>query len=248
MKVTVSQHYQDKGDSVSYKVITKEGVEREWRDSACYHGILPQLAAYEIHCRPWNGKNSAPRLMHQRFFRELIDCGIIPPEAQVRTVKGENVLILPRQGWDRHTIFVALSLYRHADCHGKSILGRTMILQQRLHKEGVHFLQCLHWALCNTDYGVWHCCINLDCRRGPYEQNTRDNPGTDLKWGLALAVFGKMSLADRARQEKLSKIKSSTFMFAHLAMQLQDFKIKSTDEILDPKYAKYYRDPELARK
>ncbi len=246
MKVSLSQNYQDKGDSVSYKAIGEDGRERRFERANCFDGVMSNLGGYEIHCRPWNGKNSAPSLTYQRFFRELIRYGVVPQGVRAGAQKGQNVLVIPRRGWDNHTVFVALSMYRHADCHGKSIVGRTMALHDELSRKGIHFLQCLHWAFCNTDYGTWHSCINLTSNSSPYDGSKWAARTENLRWGLALAAFGRLTL--ERRKEELAPWEGTTHMFDGLARKLRSIKLDHVDDILDPQYSRYYEDPELARK
>ncbi len=246
MEVNLSQNYRDKGDAVSYKAIGRDGKERVWDRTSCFSGVMSDLGGYEIHCRPWNGQNSAPSLIYQRFFRELIRFGVVPQGVRAGTQGGQNILVIPRRGWDDHTVFVALSMYRHADCHGKSIVGQTMTLYDRLGKTGVHWLQCLHWAFCHTDYGTWHSCINLTSNPSPYYGDDVEPRTKNLKWGLALAAFGKIT--PTKRKEELAKENQTTLMFDTLARKLKNIRLDHVDGILDPQYAQYYENPELARK
>lgn len=241
MKIALQeQHYRDKTDHVSYLAIHSEGYTQDVRDDFCYGKIIHDLTSYEITCRPYHSTNSCPPPVFRAFFRELQSCGVIPKEIRFGAKQGKNTLVIPRQGWDYHTIFVTLSMYRHSDQHGISIVGRTMKLYDSLKEQGVHFLQCLHWALVTTNYSHWHSCINL-CDN-PYDGSHAR--AKNLKWGLALAVYGRLTLAER----KSIRQRQSVVMFDHLAKGLRDFKIKQADEILDPKYAEYYHHPEKARK
>ena len=243
MEVKLPSTYRDKGDNVSYTAINRSGTEQKRTKDVCFYHIISHLGEYEITCRPWDGDNSSPRQPFQRFFRELTRCGLVPEGVRAGTLRARNVLVVPRRGWGYHPVFIALSLYRHADCHGRSILGRTMKLYRELHEDGVHFLQCLHWSLINTNHRIWHSCFNLRTpSASPYERYP--DRSKNLKYGIALATYGKMSLA-----EKNALVGSnSTLMFDNLAKELKDLEISCEDEILNPEYAKYYEDPEKARK
>lgn len=240
MEVKLSRHYRDKADTVSYDCVGKDGRIHEHRHAACYHAIIAHLGVWEITCRPWRGNNSAPPLTFQRFFRELVKCGLVPKGVEILTRNGKNIIVIPRRGWSYHTVFIILSLYRHADTHGKSILGRTMRLYDQHHKAGTHFLQCLHWALVNTSHGGWHSCFSLSS--GPYGSTEAKN--RNLKHGLGIAAFGQLTLTEK---NALSG-SSSSHMFDRLSREFRDIKVSGPDKILDPKYAKYYKDPNLARK
>jgi hypothetical protein len=138
-------------------------------------------------------------------------------------------------------VFVTLSLYRHSDCHGAALLGTTMKLYDTLRKDGVHFLQCFHYALVHTSHGSWHSCFSLGAA-GPYEGTSSKNK--NLKHGIAIAAYGQMNM----KEKNALKGYSSTAMFDRLATGFQDIVVNNPEAILDPQYAKYYENPELARK
>ena len=161
MEVELSSWYQDKEDYVAYSSVGKDGKVHEHKDADCYASIVAHPGAWEVTCRPYRNRNSAPPLTFQRFFRELIKCGLVPKGVEATTRSGKNIIVVPQRGWSYHPVFVTLSLYRHADQHGKSVLGRTMRLYDQHHEAGTHFLQCLHWALAHTNYGTFHSCFSL---------------------------------------------------------------------------------------
>ena len=115
-----------------------------------------------------------------------------------------------------------------------------MKLHDKLGGEGVHFLQCLHWTLANTYHSTWHSCFGLSAEPYGRAREKRRN----LKYGIGIAAYGKLTLKEK---NKLPGHISTT-MFDNLAKGLGDLRVKHLDEILDPKYAKYYEDPELARR
>jgi len=122
MDVKLPRTYLDKADGASYVAINKNGVEQK-HETACFLHIISHLGEYEIICHPLGNKNSSPQLPFQRFFRELKRCGLVPKGVRVGALHSKNIIVVPRRGWGYHPVFVTLSLYRHADCHGYSILG-----------------------------------------------------------------------------------------------------------------------------
>jgi len=238
MEVKLSRWYRDKGDNVSYSATGSDGRRRNFNRSACFGSVIDHLGQYEITCRPWDGKNSAPALNFQRFFRALIRHGLVPKGVEIGSSR-KNSITVPKRGWGYHPVFVTLSLYRHADCHGASLLGTTMRLYDSLRKDGVHFMQCFHWALVHTNHGTWHSCFNM--AGAPYGATAKNK---NLKYGIAIAAYGKLSLTEK----NALKGHSSTEMFDTLAKDFRDIKVRGLDDILDPQYAQFYEDPELARK
>ena len=240
-----SERYRDKGDSVSYTTLEEGGKRRVFDNHVCYGSALfyhHRRGEYELLCRPSRGKNSSPPLVFHRFFLLLRRYGIIPPECRPSIRGGQNALYIPRQEWGYHPLFVTLSMYRHADNHGRSVLGRAMYAFDHLQPNGVHFLQCLHWAFTQTNYGTWHSCINLSGSTDIYEGGSPERL-LDLRWGLALACYGHLSWeAKNALGQR-----ESTHMFNSLALDLRNFPIQDPSEILDPQYAPYYADPNKAR-
>jgi len=241
MEVNLSRFYRDKGDSVSYLAAHKDGKVSIHKRAVCFNSVLHHPGEYEITCLPSGDRNSAPPLAYQRFFRELHRCGVIPRGVEVGFRNRRNSLTIPQRGWGYHPVFITLSLYRHADCHGKSILGRTMSLYGNLRREGVHFLQCLHWSLVNTPFCTYHSCFNVGGTH-PYEEGL--SKAKQLKYGIAIAAYGKLKQCEK---NKLTG-NNSVMMFHSLAKGLKDIRVSAVDEILDPKYAEFYENPDLARK
>jgi hypothetical protein len=248
MQIQLSQYYKDKTDGVSFSMYDKAGKEYRSGRTACYYDVIgsgrPGAGGvdWEIHCRPLSRRNSAPSLIFQRFFRELKRCGLVPQGVWVGTRGGSNTIVVPRQGWGYHPVYITLSLYRHADIHGKSILGRTMYLYGKLQREGVHFLQCLHWSLLNTRHGTWHSCFPISSP-SPYTGMSATQ-SQNLKYGIALAAYGKMALAEK----NVLSDRYSTGMFTRLAKAIMDVRVERVDDVLDPQYAHYYQRPHLAAK
>ncbi len=239
MEVKLSRWYRDKGDYVSYTAVGRDGRHLHVRADACYHSIIQHLGEHKIICRPYDGKNSAPPLSFQRFFRALTRHGLVPKGVEIGSGR-RNSITVPRRGWGYHPVFISLSLYRHADCHGASLLGQTMKLYDSLREDGVHFLQCFHWALVHTKHGTWHSCFALSDT--PYEGAHDRN--RNLKYGIGIAAYGQLTLT----QKNALKGRSSADMFNQLGNEFQDIRIEKRDDILDPQYAKFYKNPELARK
>jgi len=238
-----SQHYRDKEDRVSFVAIDKDGAERAYPNAVCYGTTRfgRQREDYEYLCRPTEGLNTSPPLVFQRFFRLLRRHRIIPTECQAKNRGGQNVLVVPRLNWGYHPLFVTMGMYRHADCHGKSILGRTMHAYAALQTKGIHFLQCLHWAFSSTPYRAYHSFINLTVGDGMYERDPRRV--RDLRWGLALALYSQMSWEEKHHLAG----ECSTDMFDGLAWQLKQIPLCSPDEILEPRHTEYYINPDKAR-
>ena len=191
--------------------------------------------------------------------------GLVPPEVRVYMEKGENKLQIPRLGWDRHTVYTILSLYRHADCHPHMVM-KAVLLYQKLKQEGVSFLQCLHYAL--AEYGSpnsGHTFINMSTRMD-YEANCG---GLNLAAGVALARFARMSIGKRGELQPidqtlpamcklvkdLNPIRPSTKEVpsyysanstgAGNGIGTPTYILKSRESILLPKFAPLYENPDL---
>jgi hypothetical protein len=243
-------------DYVSWTAFDKNGKEYgEWNATACFAHIMRNPGRYEIHCRPyWQRKfgtycyrtnqikNSEeakaedekkrdeavsllPGNLYKQFWKYCKEVGLVPPEVKVFVKNGQNRLLIPRKGWDRHTVYIALSLWRHCDCHPR-IPAMAILLYRKLKKRGVHFLQCLHYAM--ADYGSpnpGHVFITIN------DQTTyQSNYGAfNLAAGLALAHFCRMPLEER---KKLQPESQTNAMFCNLA--------KDLNPILNRKSSGYY--------
>ena len=90
MKVKLPNSYRDKGDSVSFSLVGKDGKKHDHLRAACYYRVVypHRPGAWQITCFPYQGKNSAPPLMFQRFFRKLIGA----PQASMTPSRREKRL------------------------------------------------------------------------------------------------------------------------------------------------------------
>ena len=162
--------------------------------------------------------------------------------------KGANCLIIPRTGWDRHTLYITLCYYRQCDQKPDEVMT-AMLLYKRLAPYGTTFLQCLHYSAATTGYASGHYFINF----GPYSGSTSK---TDLAIGQALAWFAGLTKEQRIELCPLPKPDaprwgSNTYTNVFLAEQAKKMKsvtIKGDMEILDPKHAPLYENPQLKEK
>lgn len=244
----------DHTDYVRWTAFRENGTEiSRWEYTSCYSPGMHVLPHLEIHCLPWQGSSSEglPAPWYRYFFRLLKQVGLCPPEAKVAHRNGANCLILPRTGWDRHTIYIPLCYYRQADRKPHEV-AQAILLWRQLASQGTHFLQVLHYLAVTTSLGSGHYFMS----KGPYGNSV---PTTSLANGQALAWFARLSKEQRLEICPLplpyAKPTWDTDLdtYALLAkkakeMESESVKVEELVEILDPKYARYYESPVLAGK
>lgn len=262
------------GDLVRWTAFPKDGAPGgevgKWTRTACYAGIMQSLGAYEIHCRPrWTGVSDTkkapkdyhylPNGLYKKFWRLCKESGLVHDDVKVYTQHGQNRLIVPRKGWDRHTVYTALSLYRHCDAHPQMI-ARAVLLHKKLEDEGIPFLQCLHYAMARRNCGTWgHTFISVESGAA-YQSNCG---ALNIAAGMALASFAEMNIRQR---KKLDGQTMSVSIFCQLAKKwnpiqikggknlhyspqpeagigFPQYKLKSIESILLPEFAPFYEDP-----
>ena len=274
-------------DSVRWTAFKKDGTEvGKWGYSACYSSIMKELGEYEIHCRPyWNRppnsgaysnhpanekwvakdaevrdsvKCKLPSDLYKRFWRLCKQSGLVHRGVRISTREGQNHMMVPREGWDRHTVYTALSLYRHCDCHPK-IPATAVLLYNKLRKRGVHFLQCLHYAMAeHNSPNSGHVFITVNAA----EQYHSNCGGRNIAAGMAMAHFSQLDIRER---KALEPDNSTVMAFCGLATQWNPikegttksyysatptngsgtpvYKLTSMESILLPKFAPLYEDP-----
>ncbi len=262
-------------DSVRWTAFTDKGMEiGEWKYTPCYGNIMRQLDKIEVHCRPYYNQKpgdlkraSLHMTQYKRFFNFCKKAGLVPPEVRVYTEKGENKLHIPRLGWDRHTVYTVLSLYRHTDCHPRLAM-KAVLLYQKLKREGINFLQCLHYAL--AEYGSpnsGHAFINMNTG-SDYEANCG---GLNLAAGAALGRFARMTTEERSKlkpegrtlpvmcrlAQDLNPIKTSVKVPSYYpehshgaknGIGVPTYVLKDREYILLPKFTFLYEKPDLTPK
>lgn len=274
-------------DSVRWTAFKADGTEAgKWDYIPCYSSIMRQLGEYEIHCRPyWNRppnpnaysnrpstkewiakdakvRDATPCLLpgdlYTEFWKLCKESGLAPKATRNFARKGQNRLVIPRKGWDRHTVYTALSLYRHCDCHPK-LIATAVLLYEKLKSEGVHFLQCLQYAMAEYNSpNTGHVFITTN-HNGGYDSNYG---GLNIATGMAMAFFSQMDIRKR---KKLEPENSTVMMFCQLAMRWNpikvagpkrsyssvpqtgsgkpEYRLENKESLLLPEFATFYENP-----
>lgn len=238
--------YPSKADSVTWKATHKDG-KAVATSSACYAPAFNHdLGNLEIQCSPWTAtkKKSLAAFWYRRFFDLVKTTGLVVPEAEFAHKDGANLLTIPASGWDRHTVYITLCLYRQADVHPAEIM-KIVYLWNRLKKHGVSFLQCLYYGIATTKFNSGHYFMSP----GPYG----GRPNLDLSNIQVLAWFGRLSLAERLElcphqeAEKEAKRKAGQYMygdprstygmFGKEIVRFPSQQVKVLPEVLNPEHA-----------
>jgi len=234
-----------KEDKTIWTAFKEDGTEVSmWKSTACYSSgmyILPEL---EIHCLPSGGpsKGQMPTLWYHHYFRLLKSVGVVPPEVKVLHRKGAHCMIIPRTGWDRHSIYITLCYYRQMDQKPNEVM-RAMLLWKRLAPFGTNFMQVLHYLAVTTRFGSGHYFMSTGVYGGA-------DP-LDLANGRALAQWARLSKAEKteivphkkgAERDYSGSRYTNSYLSAQ-AKKIESIKVGELVEILDPKYAHLYEEP-----
>lgn len=186
-------------------------------------------------------------LQYARFTRGAFRAGILPKGVKVfHDPQYGNCLTVPRKGWDRHTIYTILALYRWIDCFPGNMWS-VLLIQEEFRKKGIFlpFLQCLHYVLsCDSKYNSGHSFL--------YFLNGNDrNPALGWAW----AKFSSMTMEERS----LLGSKGETWrMYITLSETINSkaqkdqsawypgepkFKVASVEGLLDPRLSPLYTRP-----
>ena len=241
----VAEKYRGKADSVTWSSWKEDGTEvGKWSYSPCYSPGMRCLPELALHCLPKGGpsKTQMPALWYHHFFRLLKQHGLVPPEVKTLHRKGAHCMIIPRTGWDRHTVYITLCYYRQVDQKPSEIM-KAMLLYKRLAPHGTHFLQAMHYLAATTKFG-----------RGHYFTTTGVYGGAsvnDLANGQALAAWAKLTKTERAKICPHTEAVSSAWGCTNIhrsteAKKMKSLKVEELVEILNPKYAHLYEEPEGA--
>ena len=240
----VGDKYEGKRDLVRWFAFKEDGGDVNpygHRSSAtnCYMRAMEQLGELEIHCVPYGGPSEGqlPALYFTYFFRLLKQHGLVPPSTKALHRNGANCMLLPREGWDRHSLYIALCLYRQCDQKPSEIM-QIMSLYRRLAPHGTTFLQCIHYLATYAGYCSGHYFMHFGTYGGA--------PETDLAYGQALAWFAQRTKEERLQLAEESEVDNYTYTFlARQAKGMVGGTVASSLEILNPKYAELYKTPKL---
>jgi hypothetical protein len=181
---------------------------RDWgTNHACFGGSMniEALTKHRFECRSFERRRMLPQKVYLGTMCELREVGLIPAGMRYWVQDKYARFMLPTNTYDRHTVFTALSLYRHCDCHRQTMF-RAWRLFERLQDYKIPYLQCLHYALGQLGY-AGHTFISMaqyEGASGPL------NPA----FGWAMAYFGTLSFEERG---KLEPDNVTTSMFSKLA-------------------------------
>lgn len=239
--------YQSQFDTVRWQAKTPSGtiISPKWEFTNCYASALQyELGTLELRCIPGRGPRpeaQMPEMWYLYLFKLLKEVGLCPPEVEAIYQNGANCLIIPPNPWDRHTIYIALCYYRQSDIHPGELM-QALMLYEKLRPQGTTLLQCLHWCAMHTSLGSGHYFM----APAPYGGADKN----DLANGQALAWFAKQTLAERLQicPPKKSGGYDNHYTYTLLAQKAKLFpslKVEDLSEILNPKYAHLYQNPEL---
>jgi hypothetical protein len=204
-----------------------------------------------------------PGSLYKDFWKFCKEAGLVPEEVEITVKNQQNLLVIPRLGWDRHTVYTILSLYRHCDCQPR-MPATAVLLYRKLREQGVHFLQCLHYAMADLDHPfTGHVFILMGESDGCYYGN---HGARNLAASLAMVRFARMPMKER----KALGNGMTYAMFCQLANDLNpvqagrrrntysaqpttgigrpQYMLRSKESLLLPKFAPLYENPDLAPK
>ena len=206
--VTIPRGHPDRNnDHVMWR--QDEGpILRDWGSNLfCFGGSMLNnaLTRHRFECRSLEKRRHLPQKAYLGTMRELRLVGLVPPGMRYWIQNKYARFELPPNVYDRHTVFTALSLYRHCDCQ-RHTMFLAWRLFQRLQDYKIPYLQCLHYALGQLGY-----CGHTFISMAQYEGSSGPlNPA----YGWAMAYFGTLSFKDRA---ELTPKDNTTSMFVKLA-------------------------------
>lgn len=257
------RHLGDRADEVSWRAQDQKRSMRGEGYTACYAPIMSTLGKHDIIC--WTHPRS--KLYHRAFgnqlsekdFCKLIDLwksvGFIPPEVWRGRRKGigKNVMIIPRKGWDRHTVYVTLCLYRYSDA-----LPRTMRAALKIHEQtGLPWLQVYQYAMASINKGARHGFVGFTNSVSAQQALGEGvNPGLSM----ALCKFGHLSLEERAKNSKENPCYVYSFFTEWVSelnpprkkrlrwgkQEVPAYLYASREDILNPSYSPLFTTPDLS--
>lgn len=276
-------------DWIRWTALSESGAEvGKWGRTACYSGIMGNLGSYEIHCRPYwkrsdayehdasrmdvadkaedakrrdEATNLLPGGLYKDFWKFCKETGLVPEEAKAFVENKQNRLAIPCQGWDRHTVYTTLSLYRHCDCQPR-MAATAVLLYRKLRRQGVHFLQCLHYAMSDLNHpNHGHVFIIMAENSGCYGGNYG---ARNLAASLAMARFARMPMEERKglgngmtysmfcnMAKDLNPTRSESASANYHSPRIANgvghprYVLKNKDSVLLPKFAPLYENSDL---
>lgn len=256
---TVPEQHVNRGDHIMWR---QEGpTPRDWgANKACFGGSMSNhvLTGHTFECRSFEKGKHLPQKVYLGTMRQLCLVGLIAPGIRYWFDSQHTRLKIPANKYDRHTVYTALSLYRHCDRQPYTMYLAWRLFR-RLRDYKIPYLQCLHYTLGQLGY-YGHTFMTMSSYgslSGP------QNPA----YGWALAHFGALSFAERA---ELQPPNFTTTMFAKLATLPNPGRPQKTEytlgfggsmtiepgtknlpyyvtapvDILDPQLTPLYTDPE----
>lgn len=193
-----------------YVMWKQEGPKfRDWgSNTACYGGSMQNetLTQHRFECRSFHKGQMLPQKFYLGTMSQLRKAGLVPKGMEFWIQSRHARFLVPPDLFDRHTVFTALSLYRHCDCQRLTMYTAWKLFEALKKDFDLPYLQCLHYALGQLSY-TGHTFISM----GGYEgANGPTNPAA----GWAMAYFGTLSFEQRAQ---LQPENVTTRMFAMLA-------------------------------
>ena len=243
----VAGKYKIKPDQVRWHAQKEDGTEvNKNKDGTaiCYSTAMSVLPYLEIQCFPSSkSETPMPTLWYHHFFRLLKRSGLVPPEVKTLHREGENRMIIPRNGWDRHTLYITLCYYRFCDLRPNEVMT-MMLFYKRLSPLGTTFLQCLHYGATVSGLGSGHCFMGFGAYGGGIEAKDLAN-GQALVWFAGLSKEERLKIYPAEDNSRHNSDKYTYVLLAKKAKEMESLKVEELVDILDPKHACLYERTKL---
>lgn len=254
------KHLADIGDAVLWDAVDKKGNHKgEWKYTDCYGTIMSNPGYYEITCRPYpkpkmgRFRNRLTKTEYAQITDLFKEVGLIPDEVKCFTNWRGNMMVIPRKNWDRHTVYIALCLYRYMDSKPRTFRAALQIWRQTK----LPWLQVFHYAMAHRGVGVGAGHGFTGFATG---HNYGGGGGLNPATSMALCRFGATGLAARRReipkknpgftytflQEIQNKLNPTTKKKERWSMvDVPALQFRNLEQILDPHFSPLFTDPTI---
>ena len=111
---------------------------------ACYYSEMPHLRTAEFQLKPKKGaKSFLPGQYYHRWIELGKQCGVVPSAVRHWTSERRNLMAIPADGYDRHTVYATLCWYRWAENFAKFPVAVMKLMDAN---PAINFWQAFHYA------------------------------------------------------------------------------------------------------
>lgn len=236
--IAIPKEYANKShDLVSY-YYKQEGCDEKFLDeAACYATCMKMLPKCSYKLVPKEEKSQLPYDLFCKYIELCKENKIVIKECETQNEENKNILIVPRNNYNKHLVYTTLCCYRWSENQAGTPYAIIKTLEQN---PEIDFFQAFHYGLLHAVYWTLHSFTFIANKS--ILTTKFNNSQLNIANSIAIAKLFRDEKIEDCGYETISKVDDYA---SCLKRKLGSSNIKNIEDLLDPKLKILYTSPDL---